>query len=352
MAFLFPVFILSALFSVFLVFVFRRVYLYFNLVDDPARNTRTIHKRKIPYGGGMVLFVAFFSILASGLWYFGMWGEEVPRLFLCIFIGAVILMVGGYFDDKYDLPARIQILFPILASIFAVLSGIAPAVVTNPLGGVIEIGSINLPLLGISVASVLVFVWLMGIMYTTKLLDGLDGLSGGIVFIGALFIGFFSLQDKWFDPVSASLAFVFAGVLLGFLLFNWPPAKIFLGEGGSLLIGFILAILSILSGSKIAITLLTLGVPALDVLRVIVLRLRRGKSIHAGGKEHLHHRLLALGLGPKRVIVLMYSISIVLGLVAVSVQSRAKLITFVGLCLLMLLLVLAYDRGGDCVKKL
>jgi UDP-GlcNAc:undecaprenyl-phosphate GlcNAc-1-phosphate transferase len=132
-------------------------------------------------------------------------------------------------------------------------------------------------------------------MFTTKFLDGLDGLVSGIVTIAAGVIFIVSIQPQWFDPNVALLSIVFAGTCLGFLVWNFNPAKIFLGEGGSLVTGFILGCLAIISKSKIAITLMVVGIPMIDVVRVMIMRLRKGKPVYIGDREHLHYRLLESG---------------------------------------------------------
>jgi UDP-GlcNAc:undecaprenyl-phosphate GlcNAc-1-phosphate transferase len=254
----------------------------------------------------------------------------------------LVLIVGGIFDDKYNLRPRLQIVFPILAALIVIIFKIGPTSITNPWGGVINLANLQFASL-ISLADVLVFVWLMGVMFTTKFLDGLDGLVSGVVGIGALMIGFLSLQDKWLQPEVATLAFVFAGVMLGFLFWNFYPAKIFLGEGGSLFTGFILGSLAIISGGKIATTLLVIGVPMLDVVRVVIMRLKAGRPFYKGDSEHLHFRLLQSGLSQKQTVWLFYIISFLFGITTLFLQSRQKLMALLFLFVLMLCLGLWFS---------
>ena len=128
-------------------------------------------------------------------------------------------------------------------------------------------------------------------MYTTKLLDGVDGLVSGLGVIGGFVIFLFTATTNYFQPDIALASAIFGGASLGFLIFNWHPAKIFLGEGGSLLIGYILGVLAIISGGKIAIALLILGIPILDVLWTIIRRLlKKQNPFKFSDKLHLHHR--------------------------------------------------------------
>lgn len=321
----------------------RRIMRYFQIIDWPKTEERKIHNRKVPLGGGLAIFVSFFIIIL-GLYWWGVFQVEVSGAhLLALFLGGLVLIVGGLIDDKYNLRPRQQIFFPILAALILVWSKIGPEVITNPWGGVLNLNQLNLAAF-ISLADVLVFVWLMGVMFTTKFLDGLDGLVSGVVAIGAVMVGFLSLQDKWLQPEVAILSFVFAGVMLGFLVWNFYPAKIFLGEGGSLFTGFMLGSLAIISGGKIATTLLVIGVPMLDVARVIMMRLKNGRPFYKGDNEHLHFRLLQSGLTQKQTVWLFYLISFLFGITTLFLQSRQKLMALVLIFVLMLALGIWFSK--------
>ena len=176
----------------------------------------------------------------------------------------------------------------------------------------------------------------MGMMFTTKLLDGLDGLSTGVVLIGALMIFGLTQSVKFYQPEIGVITMIFAGALAGFLIFNFHPAKIFLGEGGSVLIGFILGVIAIISGSKIATTLLVVGIPALDVAWVIIHRIIKGKSITKGDSAHLHYRLLRKGVSHRLVVLLMYVLALGFGASTLFLQSSQKVIALVLLVVVMI----------------
>jgi len=179
-------------------------------------------------------------------------------------------------------------------------------------------------------------------MYTTKLLDGLDGLVSGLGAIGAFIIFLFTITTKYYQPDIGLAALILAGACLGFLVFNWHPAKIFLGEGGSLLVGFLLGVLAIISGGKIAIALLVMGLPILDVAWTIVRRLADGKNpFRFADRLHLHHRLYDLGLGQRRTVLIYYLISTVFGLSALFLQSQGKMLALAVLLMIMLGLVIS-----------
>lgn len=338
----FLAFFSACLVSFFLTFLAKKIMRFFKIIDWPQIEARKIHHRKVPLGGGVAVFTGFF-IVTLALYLTGVLGKELRLVQLsALFIGGLILVVGGILDDKFNLRPRYQIIFPVLAALVIVIFKIGPAAVTNPWGGVINLESLNLANF-ISLADVLVFVWLMGMMFTTKFLDGLDGLVSGVVGIGAVMVGFLSLQDKWLQPEVALLAFVFAGVMLGFLMWNFYPAKIFLGEGGSLFTGFILGSLAIISGGKIATTLLVIGVPMLDVARVVIMRLKNGRPFYKGDNEHLHFRLLQSGLTQKQTVWLFYIISFLFGITTLFLQSSQKIIALLFLFVLMLVLGLWFS---------
>ncbi|MFZ2978740.1 MAG: MraY family glycosyltransferase, partial [Candidatus Magasanikiibacteriota bacterium] len=197
-----------------LVVVVRFLMLRFSIVDRARTEQRKIHKKTIPLGGGLAIFVSFFILVFLLRGNFNN-NIETNHL-LALFLGGLVLMIGGFLDDKYKLKAKQQIWFPILAALIVVLFKIGPAIITNPFGGVFNM---NIWQIGdyMILTNLLVFFWLMTMMFTTKLLDGLDGLVSGIVIIGALVIFFLSLQTPWFQPDVALLAILLAGSCLGFL---------------------------------------------------------------------------------------------------------------------------------------
>jgi predicted adenine nucleotide alpha hydrolase (AANH) superfamily ATPase len=191
-------------------------------------------------------------------------------------------------------------------------------------------------------------------MYTTKLLDGVDGLVTGISAIGALIIFLFTSTTRYYQPDLAFASLVLAGACLGFLIFNFNPAKIFLGEGGSLFLGYALGVLAIISGGKIAIALLVMGIPILDVAWTILRRLAKGKNpFRAADRQHLHHRLLDSGLSPKLTVLVFYAFAAVFGLSGLFLQSRGKLWALSAMLAFMLGLVgLLWYRSRNSKPKL
>ncbi len=313
------------------------------ILDQPSE--RKIHHQPIPLLGGLAIFFSFFLVLFLSR------GHLFPRAlsvhhWLGFFFGALFLVIGGFLDDKYNLKPKWQIVFPLLAIASVLLGGIEIPKISNPFGGLVYLNWSFL-------SAVLIFIWLLGMMYTTKLLDGVDGLVSGLGLIGALVIFLFTITTRYFQPDIAWAAWLFAGAVAGFLVFNWNPASIFLGEGGSLLVGYVLGVLAIISGGKIAIALLIMGVPILDVAWTIIRRIANKKNpFRFADKNHLHHRLLAAGLSQKQTVLVFYSLAFLFGISGLFLQSRGKLIALSLVCLLMLFLVAFLSRLKNKKPKL
>ncbi len=321
---------------------------YLGVLDRPTQK-RKIHKKNIPLGGGLAIFISFFILIFWALFEGKNLGHDITSThILGIFFAGLLLLFGGFLDDKYTLSPSKQIIFPILASIIVIVSGIGLESISNPTGGVLRLDMITITLSGLGnfmvLADLLVFFWLMAMMFTTKLLDGMDGLATGIVTIGAMVVFFLSQEPLWYQPEVSLFAVIFIASCLGFLVWNFHPAKVFLGEGGSLFIGFILGIMAIISGSKIATTLLVMGIPMLDVLRVIILRIRKKQSIFVGDSEHLHFQLLHSGLDQRQTVLLLYVIAFAFGISTLFLQTNQKLIALLFLFILMILLALYFSK--------
>src|SRR4030042_2579467 len=257
------IFLLTLAVAIACVLAVKKIANYLGIFDKPDHE-RKLHGRPVPLLGGLAVFFSFFLILffvrdklISETLKFNNW--------LGFFCGGIFLMVGGLLDDKCDLGPSRQIIWPVLAALAVIAGGVNIEKITNPLGGFIYLSPI--------VSGSIIFLWLLGMMYTTKLLDGIDGLVTGVTTIGALIIFLFTMTTRYYQPDIGLAALILAAACLGFLFFNWHPAKIFLGEGGSLFLGFALGVLAIISGGKIAIALLIMGLPILAGVWTIIRRL-------------------------------------------------------------------------------
>ncbi len=341
------IFILSFGLAIVFTWLMAKLARRYKIVDDPRRAPeRKKQIQPVPLLGGVAIFLAFTLTAALSLSHL-LGGYLLGKYLVGIIAGGLILVFGGILDDRYNLAPKHQFVFPILASLAIVVAGIGVDYVTNPLGGVINLESIQftvftwqgLPYQITLLADLFTICWLLGMMYTTKFLDGLDGLVSGITVIGGLIIFWLSLSKEVWQPETAILALILSGASLGFLLFNWHPAKIYLGEGGSLICGFLLGVLAIISGGKIATALLILGLPIVDAAWVILKRVFwHKKSPFQGDREHLHFRLLDIGFSQPQAVLTIWLGVAVFGIASLFLRGTSKLWALLLLGLISLLI--------------
>lgn len=334
----FIIFSITFFLSLFFTFSVKKVSLFLGLIDKPDK-IRKIHQKRIPLLGGLAPFLTFFIVFLF-LFVFNFLTTDFLKYFVFLFLGGFVLMLGGFLDDKYNLKPHYQLIFTILAILIVLYGGIRIKIITNPFGGVIFLAT--------SVSLIMSFLWLFAITYTTKILDGLDGLVSGIAFLGAFNIFLFSTFSEFKEPDIALVAIVLSASFLGFLFFNFCPAKIFLGEGGSLFAGFILGGLAIVTGAKIAVTLMVFALPFIDLLAVIVRRVfLEKKSIFGGDRAHLHFLLVDRGWSPKKVVYLYWGLAASMGAISIFLPSIAK-IAVLGAILIIFFLIdifLCYNKN-------
>ncbi|MCG2693828.1 undecaprenyl/decaprenyl-phosphate alpha-N-acetylglucosaminyl 1-phosphate transferase, partial [Candidatus Parcubacteria bacterium] len=253
------IFGIAVILSFLLTLAVRKIALFFKIQDTPD-DMRKKHKKPIPLLGGIAPFLAFF-VISLGLYFFDLLPKELGIKIVWLFFASLFIMIGGFLDDRYFFSPKFQIIFPVTAIMIVLWGGIRIGFITNPLGGIVYLSG--------TVGLVLGFIWLFTMSYTTKILDGLDGLVSGIIVMGGLAIFLFSTLTNFKETGLSYLALILVGVFIGFLFLNFYPARIFLGEGGSIWAGFILGALAILTGAKIAITLLVLALPVIDLVAVI-----------------------------------------------------------------------------------
>ncbi|NCN25294.1 hypothetical protein COT94_04340 [Candidatus Falkowbacteria bacterium CG10_big_fil_rev_8_21_14_0_10_37_14] len=315
--------LLSFLLAAVLTVGIEKLAWHYKLLDWPRE--RHAHSKPTPLAGGVAIFLSTVIVLILSYRYVSA-GNLTMYHWLGVLAGGGILVLGGVLDDKYELSPMKQLAFPLLAILAVLAGGVNIEKITNPFGGFVYLSD--------WLSALIISLWLLGMMYTTKLLDGVDGLVSGVGVIGALIIFLFTITTRWYQPDIAWVALIFAGAVAGFWLRNWAPAKIFLGESGSLLIGFVLGVLSIISGGKIALALLIMGVPILDVAWTIIRRLWAGSNpFRSSDRKHLHYRLMDVGLSPQQTSLVFYVFALFFGLSALFLQSKGKL-SALGLLLL------------------
>ncbi len=290
-------------------------------VDIP-RQAKHVHRRAIPRWGGLGLALGFFA--ASGVAYaVHVWGwipppqdpEDWWRL-QGVLLGAGLALAFGMWDDWRELAPLPQFLAQFLLALLAIFHVVWIEVFGNPLtaqnGDLIFLPTwLTIPF---------TVFWIMGMMNTVNFLDGLDGLAGGVALIAALLFAWHAYSLG--QTTVALFALALAGACLGFLPWNFHPARIFMGTAGSALLGFCLATFAILAPAKVATALLILGLPILDVAWLIVSRWRRGQPPMQGSRDHLHHRLYDLGLSQRQVVLLYYAFALSGGVLALLLPVR------------------------------
>ena len=310
-----------------------RIATRFGAVDRPGAERR-VHARPIPRAGGLAVGVAFLLVgssmiglaLARGIPI--KTGSLTPAE-LAVLLGGVALAMGfGFLEDVVQLRARWQLVFQLVLAAVAVLGGVTIGVINNPFGG-------GLIVFATPFAVFFTVLWIVGMINSINFIDGLDGLSSGVSIIAALTLAVISVTRGFDQPEIALLCAILAGALLGFLPRNFHPAHIFIGTTGVYLVGFALAVLSILGTAKVAVALLVLGVPIIDTFWIIVRRLAAGQSPFTADRGHLHHRLLDLGLGHRDAVLAIYGLCGVLAVLSLVLSGTGQLTAFVGVVVIL-----------------
>lgn len=280
-------------------------------VDAPGESRR-IHDRPIPRMGGLAILIGFLM----GVLPFTALTQPIKG----ILVGSAMITALGMLDDILDLKPWIKLLVQLAAAFVAVQSGVVIHFVTNP-GGTssILLGALSVPI---------TLLWIVGITNALNLIDGMDGLAAGVSSISCAAM----LAVSMFMPEATDVSVLLGGLggaCLGFLPYNRNPAKIFMGDTGAMLLGYVLATASVLGLLKMytlvtfAVPLLALALPLSDTLFAIIRRTAHGKSIFRADRGHIHHRLLALGLTQKQSVAILYAVSAILGLAAVLIAAGA-----------------------------
>lgn len=319
-----PLFLASATICFVLTLIVRNLAIKMKIMDAPD-DERKKHARPVPLWGGLAIFLAFWAVVVWLIFFTDIDHKHLSDASLIgIFMGSAILVIIGLIDDKYKISPLVRLGATVVAAFCVIAGGTELTSITNPFGGYIPL---DLWMVGdlLVLANALIFFWILGMTYTVKILDGLDGLVNGVVLIGALMIHFLTASGKFYQADITAVSLILAGVCAGSLILNFHPAKIFLGEAGGLFLGFILGVLAIVAGGKIATALLVMAVPILDLARVIYLRIKTGQPVFAGDRRHLHFKLLDLGFGHRQTVLLYYFIAFAFGVTTLFLHSWGKL---------------------------
>ena len=294
-------------------------------IDRPGR--LKLHHTPVPTLGGLAVVCSFLS---------GLWGIEFVfsrnyvhylHYLLGLTVAGFLITGLGVWDDLVGCSAWKKFSVQVLAALALYLSGYGIPKVTNPFGDAISLDFLAFPI---------TVLWIVGITNAVNLIDGVDGLAAGVVLISSLALAVIASRHE--ERLVMIAAFLLAGSLAGFIAFNLPPAKIFLGDTGSLFLGLAVSAISLLENQRkgtVAITLLLpivlMAIPIIDTFLAISRRLLNGRHPFQGDTEHLHHRLLRLGLHPWRVLLVFYSFSAGLGVAAylLSVLPKQYVMMFI-----------------------
>lgn len=276
-------------------------------VDIP-NDERRVHTRPIPRIGGLAIYTAFVITLLIIV--------PLNNNTIGMLIGSTAIVILGIFDDLYNLSPKTKLVGQIAAAAILVCFGIKVEWVTNPFGGMFYLGKLSIPI---------TIFWVVGITNTLNFIDGLDGLAAGISSIASFTLMVMALYEGLGSVVILTAAL--AGGALGFLPYNFNPAKIFMGDTGAMFLGYTFAAISVVGAVKSAtvialvVPILALGLPIMDTAFAILRRFVNGYPIMKPDKDHLHHRLLAIGLTQKQTVLIMYSISAVFGMSAIALAE-------------------------------
>jgi len=320
------IFLLALIISFILTPLVRRLMVHLEIYED-CQLERKIHTSPVPSLGGLAIFCGFVGAL-----YFIEPGLLIE--FYGLILGGLVILILGLIDDLKDLSVTVKFSGQIAASLFLIYSGIRIDFLTNPFGGMFYLGTLSIPL---------TLFWVSGITNAVNFIDGLDGLAAGVVAVSSLTFTAVAVQEGQMEMIFLTAAV--SGAALGFLPFNFNPARIFMGDTGSLFLGYILAGIAIRGLFKgpaaitIVVPVLALGVPIFDAFCAIIRRRQNGKSIFSADTGHFHHRLLELGMNQRQAVLIVYLLSIILGMTAVFLNRADQLtgflvLLFIGFCLI------------------
>lgn len=291
----------------------KKLAIKIGAVDAP--NHRKVHARIMPRLGGLAIYFAFLI----GYIFLKVTTGFQTEYGTAILIAATIIVITGVVDDMREISAKAKMLGQFIAALIVVfVGGIQIEVINLPFGGTIDFGILGIPL---------TILWIVGITNAINLIDGLDGLAAGVSTIACITLAVMAMIMG--NGFVIAMASILAAASLGFLVFNFHPAKIFMGDTGALFLGFMISVIALLGFKNVTIIsfiipIIMLGVPISDTFFAIVRRLRTGKKWSDPDKSHLHHCLLNKGFTHRQTVLLIYGIAAMFGLAAI-IFSMAKL---------------------------
>ncbi|MGV3466581.1 MAG: glycosyltransferase family 4 protein [Heyndrickxia sp.] len=304
--------------------------------DNP--NHRKVHTKIMPRMGGLAIFISFLvGIILL---------QPEHAYHLSIVLGSIIIITIGVLDDKYELSAKVKTLGQLAAALIVVFyGGLDIDFINLPFGGRVDFGALNIPF---------TILWIMGVTNAINLIDGLDGLAGGVSSIALISIAGMAFLKG--DIYVLTISLILLVSTLGFLPYNFYPAKIFMGDTGALFLGFMISVLSMMGFKNVTfisfiIPIFILGVPLSDTFFAIIRRIVHKQPISKPDKSHLHHCLLRLGFTHRQTVLMIYAISAMFGLVAFIFSMTTIWGSFVMLLLVLFGLEILAEKIGLVSKK-
>ncbi|MCT4784319.1 glycosyltransferase family 4 protein, partial [Exiguobacterium himgiriensis] len=294
----------------------RRFAYLIGAVDHP--NARKVHVRTMPRIGGLAIFIAFLIGYALLL--------PASRYNDAILIGAVVIVLTGLIDDRFQLTARVKLMGQMIATVVVLNSGMRIEMINLPFDQQLYLGSWSIPV---------TVLWLIGITNAINLIDGLDGLAAGVSSIALGTIAVLAIIQG--NVYLTMMALLLLASTLGFLVHNFYPAKIFMGDTGALFLGYMLAVFSLIGFKNVTlfslvVPVLLLGLPISDTIFAIVRRLVQGRPPMSPDKSHMHHQLIDMGFTTRQAVLLMYGMTLFFGIASILFAKTTMLgavITFV-----------------------
>lgn len=274
------------------------------------------HKKTVSRLGGIAMLIAFaFAFFFDA-------HLVITKEFYGLLLGTFFILIFGLWDDLDELGWKMQVFFQVALTALVFIFGMRIATLPSPFGGVWVFPYSDFVFPGF----LLLFAWIALVMNAMNWLDGVDGVCGGIALITLATIFFLSLKPEVYQPPIAIIAAIGVGVALGFLFFNMYPARILAGTTGSMFLGFLIAVIAIIAGTKIATALLVLSLPIADAMFVIWRRVRDGVPIVQPDRRHLHYRLLELGWSERHIAWFFFGVTVVVALIALHTQALGKFV--------------------------
>lgn len=315
--------------------VVKEIAIRVGAIDTP--DARKVHQESIPRLGGLAIFVGYMISLLYTV-------TDITSV-LGLIVGSIVIVSVGIWDDIKQIGPKTKLCGQILAALMVICFGNQVDFIALPGGHIVYLEYLAVPL---------TVLWIVGFTNIVNLIDGLDGLAAGISLIACIAI--FAVNMQMGQIQLAAITLGLAGAACGFLRYNFNPAKIFMGDTGSMLLGFTMASISVMGTVKTAaavglvVPVIALGLPILDTLFAIVRRRINGRAVFKPDKGHVHHRLLAMGLTQKQAVLLMYGVTAFLGCVAVVIAKVNLWVGILVVCIILALCVWCATRIGVIAK--